>query len=80
MQKLNCVAGVALALLAFAAKVNDALAFAPAGSVKFNGWIGEAMATCKTGRMFAQSLRDLINPFAVREEDRMWRGEFWGKW
>ena len=61
-------------------KVADALVFAPPGSVKFNGWIGEAMATCKQGRMFAQSLPDLINPFAVREEDRMWRGEFWGKW
>lgn len=79
------LAGVALALTANAAdqitpKVSDALAFAPPGSVKFHGWIGEAMATCKTGRMFAQSLPDLINPFAVREEDRMWRGEFWGKW
>ncbi|OHE79352.1 MAG: hypothetical protein A2107_09440 [Verrucomicrobia bacterium GWF2_62_7] len=76
---------VALALTVNAAdkitpKVSDALAFAPPASVKFHGWIGEAMATCKTGRMFAQSLPDLINPFAVREEDRMWRGEFWGKW
>ncbi|MCX6901048.1 MAG: glycoside hydrolase family 127 protein [Verrucomicrobia bacterium] len=88
MHKLKSVAGVALALLAFTAnaedkitpKVTDALAFAPPGSVNFHGWIGEAMATCKTGRIFAQSLPDLINPFAVREEDRMWRGEFWGKW
>ena len=61
-------------------KVNDTLSFAPPGSVKFNGWFGEAMAACKTGRMFAQSLPDLIQPFAVREEDRMWRCEFWGKW
>lgn len=83
--KLITMAGVALALTASAAdkitpKVSDALAFAPPGSVKFHGWLGEAMATCKTGRMFAQSLPDLINPFVVREEDRMWRGEFWGKW
>ena len=23
---------------------------------------------------------DLVRPFAVREEDKMWRCEFWGKW
>ena len=88
MQKLKSVAGVALALLAFAAsgedkiapKAADALAFATPDSVKFHGWLGEAMATCKKGRMLAQSLPDLIQPFAVREEDRMWRCEFWGKW
>jgi len=61
-------------------KVADALALAPPGSVKFHGWIGEAMAACKTGRMFAQSVPELLHPFAVREEERTWRGEFWGKW
>ncbi|MFA6563232.1 MAG: beta-L-arabinofuranosidase domain-containing protein [Verrucomicrobiia bacterium] len=87
MQKMTLVAAALAALMTVAnaddkitPKVTDALAFAPPGSVKFHGWIGEALATCKTGRMFAQSLPDLINPFAVREEDRMWRGEFWGKW
>ena len=61
-------------------KVDDALTFAPPESVQFRGWLGKALATCKRGRMFGQSLPDLIQPFAVREEDRMWRCEFWGKW
>lgn len=60
--------------------VADALAFAPPGSVQFHGWLGENIATCKRGRILAQSLPDLIQPFATREEDWMWRGEFWGKW
>jgi hypothetical protein len=61
-------------------KVNDALTFAPPNSVQFHGWLGEALATCKQGRLFGQRVPDLTQPFAVREEDRMWRCEFWGKW
>lgn len=63
-----------------APRVGDALRLAPPGSVRFRGWVGEAIATCKTGRLFGQRLPDLVGPFAVREEDRMWRCEFWGKW
>ncbi len=88
MTKTTGLVVATLALLALtvnaedkvAPKAADALAFAPPCSVKFHGWIGEEMATCKKGRMFAQSLPDIIQPFAVREEDRMWRCEFWGKW
>lgn len=63
-----------------APKINDELTFAPAGAITLNGWIGDEMAICKRGRIFGQSVPDLINPFAVREEDQLWRCEFWGKW
>lgn len=63
-----------------APKVKDALSYPPPGSVKLNGWIGEEMAICKKGRLFGQSIPDLVRPFAVREEDKLWREEFWGKW
>lgn len=83
------LAGLALTALACAnlaaadkikPKVNDALTFAPPNSVQFHGWLGEALATCKQGRLLGQRVSDLTQPFAVREEDRMWRCEFWGKW
>lgn len=61
-------------------KVNDALNFAPPSSVQFHGWLGDALTTCKHGRLLGQRVSDLTQPFAVREEDRMWRCEFWGKW
>jgi DUF1680 family protein len=91
MKSWSCLASTGLILLTLtpisssAAEkikppVDDALTLAPPGSVKFNGWIGEALATCKQGRLFGQRVTDLTQPFAVREEDRMWRCEFWGKW
>lgn len=61
-------------------KVEDELAFAPAGSVAFKGWLGEALDTCKQGRILGQSVPDLIGPFANRVETKTWRSEFWGKW
>jgi DUF1680 family protein len=61
-------------------KVPDALEFPPPGQVRFSGWIGENIQTCKRGRLMAQSVPDLVQPFAVREEDKLWRCEFWGKW
>ena len=61
-------------------KVPDALEFLPPGNVKFSGWIGEHIEVCKRGRIMAQSVPDLVRPFAVREEDQLWRCEFWGKW
>jgi hypothetical protein len=61
-------------------KINDALAFAPPGSVQFGGWIGQAMQTCKRGRLLGQNVTNLVQPFAVRAEDELWRCEFWGKW
>lgn len=75
-------AGLALAVAGekVAPKVPDALALPPVGSVKFTGWIGQDMETCRRGRIMAQSVPDLVRPFAVREEDRLWRCEFWGKW
>lgn len=61
-------------------KVADAMEFAPPGGVKLAGWIGGQMEVCKRGRIMAQSVPDLVKPFAVREEDKLWRSEFWGKW
>ena len=58
----------------------DALAFLPAGSVELRGWIGESLATCRKGRIEAQSIPELVRPFATRPEDAMWQTEFWGKW
>ncbi len=63
-----------------APKVTDALEFAPPASVKFAGWIGGQLDVCKRGRIMAQSVPDLVRPFAAREEDKLWRCEFWGKW
>lgn len=82
---IGVLAVIALSLTANAIenvtpKVADALVPPPPGSVTFNGWIGDALATCKQGRLLGQSVPDLVGPFAVREEDRKWRGEFWGKW
>ena len=61
-------------------KVKDALTYAPAGSVQFSGSIGQAIQTCKQGRILGQRVPDLLQPFAVRAEKRGWRSEFWGKW
>ena len=49
-------------------KVPEALAFLPPGNVKFSGWIGEHIEVCKRGRIMAQSVSDLVRPFALREE------------
>jgi hypothetical protein len=57
-------------------KVADAMDFASPGAVKLTGWIGGQMDDCKRGRIMAQSVPDLVRPFAVREEDKMWRCEF----
>lgn len=60
--------------------VNDALAPLPSGSVRLTGPIGEAIQTCIKGRIQAQSIPDLIRPFAERPETELWQTEFWGKW
>lgn len=62
------------------AKSQDNLSFPEPGVVHLQGWIGNEISTCKQGRLLGQHLPDLITPFAVREEDKMWRSEFWGKW
>ena len=58
----------------------DAFTPAPANSVRFSGWLGGEMETCRRGRMLAQSIDDLVRPFAERTEDKFWQTEFWGKW
>jgi len=60
--------------------VEDALVPPPPGSVKFTGCLGDAMAACKDSRLLNQNVVELVNPFAKRDENQTWRGEFWGKW
>ena len=60
--------------------VADALTPAPAGQVRLVGPLGEALETCRQGRMLGQKIPDLVVPFADRREDRFWQTEFWGKW
>lgn len=60
--------------------VNDSLAPLPSGSVRLTGPVGEAIQTCIKGRIQAQSIADLIRPFAERPETELWQTEFWGKW
>jgi len=63
-----------------APKIKDELSFPPTGGVIFQGRLGEALAVCETGRIFAPDIPDLIAPFVARQEDGTWRSEFWGKW
>lgn len=60
--------------------VADKLEFAPPGAVRFEGWIGESIETCRLARMLGQSVPDLVKPFQAREMEKWWRCEFWGKW
>ena len=45
--------------------VADALTSPPAGSVTFSGRLGEALATCRQGRLYGQRVGDLVAPFAM---------------
>ena len=60
--------------------VGDVLTMPAPGSVQMQGWLGREIEICRQGRMLAQSIPDLVRPFATRPEDRMWQTEFWGKW
>lgn len=61
-------------------KGDDALTPLPPASVKFTGWLGQQLSTCREGRMLQQSIPDLVLPFKARNETRFWQTEFWGKW
>lgn len=78
------VALTGLCLNAFAGtvtpKIEDALSPLPPAKVKFSGWLGQQLETCREGRMLKQSIPDLVNPFKERNETRFWQSEFWGKW
>ncbi|OQW96294.1 MAG: hypothetical protein BWK77_05415 [Verrucomicrobia bacterium A1] len=79
------ICAVAAALAASAAdrvpvKVGDELAYAPPGAVRCTGWTGAAIETCRVGRIFGQSVPDLVRPFEERVMTNLWRCEFWGKW
>jgi DUF1680 family protein len=60
--------------------VGDAMSFLPAGSVRLNGPVGDAIQTCLQGKIRGQDIKLLLEPFASRPEDAMWKCEFWGKW
>ena len=75
-----CVADEATKSVEPKPMVNDALTPLPAGSIQLSGPIGDAIETCIQGRIYKQSLPDLLGPFEERPETRLWRSEFWGKW
>lgn len=62
------------------AAVDDQLTLLPPGSVHFSGPMGDAIETCLKGRIRAQDLSTLIEPFQARQETELWQSEFWGKW
>lgn len=74
------VASAATAADLVPVKVGDSLAYAPPGAVRCAGWTGAAIETCRVGRIFGQSVPDLVRPFEERVMTNLWRCEFWGKW
>ncbi len=61
-------------------KVKDAVRPLAPGAVTLEGHLADRLGVCIENRIKAQSIADLIEPFQKREETRLWRSEFWGKW
>lgn len=59
-------------------KVKDRLQSAEA--VSMTGFIGQKLDGSYKNRILAQDVDRLIQPFTIRNEDRCWQSEFWGKW
>lgn len=52
----------------------------PWGQIKIRGYVGERIDAVIDNRIMRQDIAALVDPFIKREDDRQWRGEFWGKW
>ncbi|MCC6422111.1 MAG: glycoside hydrolase family 127 protein [Phycisphaerales bacterium] len=52
----------------------------PWGQVKIGGFIGGRIDSVIRNRIMRQDIAALVEPFITRQDDREWRGEFWGKW
>ncbi|MGP1436113.1 MAG: beta-L-arabinofuranosidase domain-containing protein [Phocaeicola sp.] len=48
--------------------------------IKVSGYVGQRMDDCFEGRIIAQDVDHLVNPFRTKAEDHRWQMEFWGKW
>ena len=52
----------------------------PIGSLKFDGVFGDSLKTAYKNGVMGKDVDMLVYPFKVRNETRLWKGEFWGKW
>lgn len=48
--------------------------------IKMKGYLGTRIDDCITGRVMAQDLDHIIEPFRNKVETTKWQSEFWGKW
>ena len=48
--------------------------------IKIDGYLGTRINQSITGRIMAQDLDHIIEPFKHKEETQKWQSEFWGKW
>jgi DUF1680 family protein len=55
------------------------VSFSPS-SVKIKGYLGEKIDLVIAGRIIAQDVDHLIEPFRHKDETKLWQSEFWGKW
>lgn len=62
--------------------VADALTPPRASDVRLGGYLGEQINRCLRGRVMAQDIERVVQPFRDRREtgDGDWRSEYWGKW
>lgn len=60
--------------------VSDQLEPATPATVRLGGYLGSRINECLEHGVMAQPIRELVQPFAAREDVTEWRGEFWGKW
>lgn len=49
-------------------------------SIKIHGYLGERIDECIIGRIMAQDIDHIIEPFRNKVETSKWQSEFWGKW
>jgi len=60
--------------------VTDRLTSFSSSSIKIEGYLGQKMDLVIKGRIKAQDVDHLIEPFRHKEETSLWQSEFWGKW
>ena len=60
--------------------IDDAVRPLAPGAVQLDGHVDERIRACIKNRVQAQSIDDVVKPFEERQETRLWRSEFWGKW
>ena len=71
--------------VAYHCKVEDRFRPLDLENVELGGHVGRQIDTCIIGRLAPAEIRqrlagEIVPPFKKRNEERTWRGEFWGKW